>query len=102
MPNICSSFSTIRLTARCCRAGGRVASCVMSSRRPARLAVLMMILALLVVSLYWTREDAGPKLWFYAWKKFSGSAHGGRYVRLNGVDIYFETYGIGPPSPCHS
>ena len=43
------------------------------------------------------REDVGPKLWFYAWKKFSGSAHGGRYVRLNGVDIYFETYGIGPP-----
>jgi pimeloyl-ACP methyl ester carboxylesterase len=34
---------------------------------------------------------------FYIWKIFSGKAHGGRYAAINNVQIYFETYGTGPP-----
>ena len=34
---------------------------------------------------------------FYIWKIFSGKAHGGRYANVNNVQIYFETYGTGPP-----
>jgi pimeloyl-ACP methyl ester carboxylesterase len=34
---------------------------------------------------------------FYIWKFFSGKAHGGRYVDIDNVRIYFETYGTGEP-----
>ena len=34
---------------------------------------------------------------FYIWKIFSGKAHGGRCADINNVQIYFETYGTGPP-----
>lgn len=34
---------------------------------------------------------------FFIWKVFSGKAHGGRYADIDNVQIYFETYGAGPP-----
>ena len=34
---------------------------------------------------------------FYLWKVGSGLAHGGRYADVNGVRIYYETYGKGRP-----
>jgi hypothetical protein len=34
---------------------------------------------------------------FYAWKVVAGKAHGGRYLSVNNVRIYYETYGAGPP-----
>ena len=55
--------------------------------------------ALVVLGLGWRhydRENVGiPD--FYLWKALSGKAHGGQRARLNGVTIYYETYGEGPP-----
>lgn len=34
---------------------------------------------------------------FYAWRIVSGEFHGGHRASVNGVSIYYETYGTGPP-----
>lgn len=34
---------------------------------------------------------------FDAWKTFSGKAHGGRRAQVGPVNLYYETYGAGPP-----
>jgi pimeloyl-ACP methyl ester carboxylesterase len=34
---------------------------------------------------------------FYAWRLLSGKAHGGHFVEVNNVSIYYETYGAGHP-----
>jgi pimeloyl-ACP methyl ester carboxylesterase len=34
---------------------------------------------------------------FYVWKSVSGRAHGGARADLDGVRIYYETFGQGPP-----
>jgi pimeloyl-ACP methyl ester carboxylesterase len=34
---------------------------------------------------------------FYAWRTISGEFHGGRRARVNGISIYYELYGAGPP-----
>jgi pimeloyl-ACP methyl ester carboxylesterase len=34
---------------------------------------------------------------FYAWRVLSGEFHGGHRASINGVSIYYETYGNGPP-----
>lgn len=34
---------------------------------------------------------------FPVWKFIAGKAHGGQYVHINNVCIYYETYGAGPP-----
>jgi pimeloyl-ACP methyl ester carboxylesterase len=40
----------------------------------------------------WVRLPA-----FYVWKAVSGKAHGGQYADINGIRIYYETYGTGRP-----
>ena len=34
---------------------------------------------------------------FYAWRAVSGEFHGGRRAHINGISIYYELYGQGPP-----
>ena len=34
---------------------------------------------------------------FYLWKAASRTAHGGQSAEINGVRIYYETFGAGPP-----
>ena len=34
---------------------------------------------------------------FYIWKLFSRKAHGGQHFQADGINIYFETFGGGPP-----
>jgi pimeloyl-ACP methyl ester carboxylesterase len=34
---------------------------------------------------------------FDAWKLFSAEAHGGQYADINGIRLYYETFGSGPP-----
>jgi pimeloyl-ACP methyl ester carboxylesterase len=34
---------------------------------------------------------------FITWKATSSEAHGGQTLKVNGVKIYYETYGSGPP-----
>jgi pimeloyl-ACP methyl ester carboxylesterase len=34
---------------------------------------------------------------FLLWRALSGEAHGGRFVTSNGIPLYYETFGRGPP-----
>ena len=34
---------------------------------------------------------------FYAWRALSGQFHGSHRVQVNGISLYYETYGQGPP-----
>lgn len=34
---------------------------------------------------------------FFVWKFFSGQFHGGHYAEVNGIRLYYEAYGEGPP-----
>jgi pimeloyl-ACP methyl ester carboxylesterase len=34
---------------------------------------------------------------FYIWKLLSGKAHGGQHIPVDGVNVYCETFGAGPP-----
>jgi len=34
---------------------------------------------------------------FYAWRMIAGEYHGGHRANINGISIYYETYGQGPP-----
>ena len=36
-------------------------------------------------------------LQFYMWKAIGGKAHGGQYVAVNNIRLYYETYGSGRP-----
>lgn len=57
------------------------------------------VFAVIAVAIAWARfdrdKDGIPD--FYLWKRFSGKAHAGQYAGLDGVTIYYETYGKGPP-----
>jgi pimeloyl-ACP methyl ester carboxylesterase len=52
---------------------------------------------ILSVVLYWLGGETIGTLGFYAWKTFSANAHGGQYVEINGIRLYFETFGNGLP-----
>src|SRR5215469_15755682 len=34
---------------------------------------------------------------FYAWRLLSGQFHGASRANVNGISLYYETYGSGPP-----
>jgi pimeloyl-ACP methyl ester carboxylesterase len=44
-----------------------------------------------------TSESQRGWLCFYTWRFFAGRSHGGDFVRVGAVSIYYETYGAGPP-----
>ncbi len=62
-----------------------------------RAAIIGLILAFAVVG--WTRFDRAnvgvPG--FYIWKALTGRGHGGQRAAVDGVQIYYETFGRGPP-----
>jgi pimeloyl-ACP methyl ester carboxylesterase len=49
------------------------------------------------VVFYRLRGETVGQLGFYAWKLFSAEAHGGQYASINGIRLYYETYGSGQP-----
>lgn len=57
---------------------------------------IVMLGAILATAIY---VIGRPVQWleFHAWKLMAGKAHGGKYVNINNVRIYYETYGAGPP-----
>lgn len=58
------------------------------------------VFALVVASasaFYLINRAAAGVTGYYIWKLVSGRAHGGRSVSVNGVRIYYETFGEGKP-----
>jgi pimeloyl-ACP methyl ester carboxylesterase len=53
--------------------------------------------AILVAALFMLRPASAGHLVFDVWRASSPEAHGGRYANINGVRIWYETYGSGPP-----
>jgi pimeloyl-ACP methyl ester carboxylesterase len=54
-------------------------------------------LAILSTAIYVINRPVHRWVGFYVWKIIAGEAHGGQYVNINNVEIYYETYGAGPP-----
>jgi pimeloyl-ACP methyl ester carboxylesterase len=48
-------------------------------------------------SSYNLRTLATGRLAFRVWRAVSPDAHGGRYLAVDGIRLYYETYGDGPP-----
>ena len=42
-------------------------------------------------------KETLSKLGFYAWQRFSAEPHAAHYADINGVRLYYETYGRGQP-----
>ncbi len=68
----------------------------MRRRRVLLIVGVVLILGVVLGLFYIDRAMVGvPR--FYAWQKLSGQFHGGQRANINGVSIYYETYGQGPP-----
>lgn len=61
------------------------------------LITLSGIAAILGGAFYAINRAGAGKPEFYLWEAISGRAHSGRYAEINGVQIYYKTYGSGRP-----
>jgi pimeloyl-ACP methyl ester carboxylesterase len=60
---------------------------------------LLVLLLAIAIPLLWARFDsrnAGVPD-FFLWKAVSGKSHGGQHAVIDGVRLYYETFGAGPP-----
>jgi pimeloyl-ACP methyl ester carboxylesterase len=64
--------------------------------RIALIVVVALVGALAAAFYVFNRSSVGIPA-FYVWKVVSGKAHGGQYADINGIRIYYETYGTGRP-----
>jgi pimeloyl-ACP methyl ester carboxylesterase len=62
-----------------------------------KMLAFAVLFAIFAVTLYAINRAGAGKPAFYVWKSFSSKAHGGKYAAINGIDIYYETYGRGQP-----
>ena len=53
--------------------------------------------AVLCATLLSSDNSVGRWGHFYAWKAFSGKAHGGRRIDVGDANLYYETFGAGSP-----
>ena len=60
-------------------------------------AVAVVTAALVLAAFMVFHRQVVGKIAFDFWRMVSSEAHGGRYAQLNGVRLYYETYGSGPP-----
>ena len=60
------------------------------------MGVAAAVFALAIVWAGFDRANSGAP-GFYVWKTLSGQGHGGRRANIDGVSIYYETFGKGPP-----
>ena len=58
---------------------------------------LALALVLLGGGFYVINKEAIGIPAFYVWKAVSGQSHGGQYAEVNGIRLYYETYGAGSP-----
>jgi pimeloyl-ACP methyl ester carboxylesterase len=61
------------------------------------LVVFIGFAAIFCTAIYAVNKPVRSWSRFYFWKVFSGKAHGGQRIRVDGASIYFETFGAGPP-----
>lgn len=61
------------------------------------LIALVFLLVPLGAGFYHVNKEAIGLPAFYIWKAVSGKAHGGQYADINGIRLYYETYGTGSP-----
>lgn len=69
----------------------------MTKTRKIVLAVAAALILALGGGFYFINNAAIGIPAFLVWKALSGQSHGGQYADINGVRIYYETYGEGPP-----
>jgi pimeloyl-ACP methyl ester carboxylesterase len=55
------------------------------------------LIIVLAAAFYAINRAGAGKPEFYVWEAISGKAHAGGYTDINGVRIYFKTYGSGRP-----
>lgn len=60
----------------------------------AGLAVLLLLAA---AGAYWINQSTSGIPGFYAWKAVTGAPHAADKVPVNGIELYYEVYGEGPP-----
>lgn len=58
---------------------------------------LVALLIVLAGGFYYVNKQAIGIPAFYVWQLLSGQFHGGQYAEINGIRLYYETYGEGPP-----
>jgi pimeloyl-ACP methyl ester carboxylesterase len=61
------------------------------------LIVVVVFVGALAAAFYAFNRSAVGLPAFLVWKAVSGKAHGGQYADINGIRIYYETYGTGRP-----
>src|SRR4051812_23880432 len=61
------------------------------------LTIFALTIVLLGAGFYHVNESAIGLPAFYIWKAVSGKANGGHYAEVNGIRLYYETYGAGSP-----
>ncbi|MCE9651331.1 MAG: alpha/beta hydrolase [Parvibaculum sp.] len=69
----------------------------MTKTRKIVLAAVAVLILALGGGFYFINKAAIGIPAFYVWKALSSRSHGGQYADINGVRIYYETYGEGPP-----
>jgi pimeloyl-ACP methyl ester carboxylesterase len=53
--------------------------------------------AIVAAAFYAINRAGAGKPAFYVWETISSEAHGGKYANINGIRIYYKTYGDGLP-----
>lgn len=61
------------------------------------ICLLLALFGILGAGLYVFRGESIGRFGFYTWKLISTEAHGGRYAEINGIRLYYETFGNGEP-----
>src|SRR3546814_600485 len=69
----------------------------MTKTRKIVLAVAAALILVLGGGFYFINNAAIGIPAFLVWNALSSQSHGGQYAQINGVRIYYETYGEGPP-----
>jgi pimeloyl-ACP methyl ester carboxylesterase len=75
----------------------RLVFSTMAKKTKIALIVIVVLVGALAAAFYAFNRSAVGIPAFYVWKAVSGKAHGGQYADINGIRIYYETYGTGRP-----
>lgn len=66
-------------------------------KSPLLIALALTGVAVLAAGLFILHRPRSARIPFTIWRALSSQAHGGRYAAIDGVRIYYETFGSGAP-----